>query len=76
MKSLSLKLDNEIFEETEKLVKSGKISRNRYINNALKYYNQQKSREILAEKLKAESRIIKKYFMKVLGESESLEDHD
>jgi hypothetical protein len=40
MKTLSLKLDDRIFEETEKVVSELKLARNRYINEALNLYNQ------------------------------------
>lgn len=36
MKNLSLKLDDDIFQETEKIVKRIKKNRNRYINKAIK----------------------------------------
>lgn len=39
MKTLSLKLDNTIFEETEKMVQAKGIARNRYINEAVDVYN-------------------------------------
>ena len=40
MKTLSLKLDENIFEETEEMIKLKGIARNRYINEALDFYNQ------------------------------------
>lgn len=40
MKTLSLKLDDSVFEETEKVVAELKPARNRYINEALTLYNQ------------------------------------
>lgn len=39
MKSVSLKIDDSIFTETEKILSSLKTSRNRYINEALENYN-------------------------------------
>ena len=39
MKSLSLKLDDEVFKETEKIIAKLDCARNRYINEALEIYN-------------------------------------
>jgi metal-responsive CopG/Arc/MetJ family transcriptional regulator len=38
MKTLSLKLDDAVFQETEKVLAKLKKPRNRYINEALQYY--------------------------------------
>lgn len=39
MKTLSLKLDDAIFEETEEVLKEKGMARNRYINEAVDFYN-------------------------------------
>ena len=39
MKTVSLKIDNEIFEESEDILSKIKISRNRYINEAIRMFN-------------------------------------
>ena len=39
MKTISLKIDDSIFGETEKIVSRIKKPRNRYINEAIEYYN-------------------------------------
>ena len=41
MKTLSLKLDDFVFQETEQLLERIKTPRNRYINEALKFYRYQ-----------------------------------
>ena len=46
MKTLSLKLDDIVFEETEQLLETIKKPRNRYINEALQYYNRLQKRKI------------------------------
>ncbi len=46
MKTLSLKLEEHIIEETEQITKDINISRNRYINEALAYYNNIRKREL------------------------------
>lgn len=76
MKILSLKLDQSIYEEMEKLLSQIKQPRNRYINNALKFYNKVQWRTILAKKLEAESSLVHEESMNVLGEFESLADED
>ena len=40
MKTLSLKLDDNVFEDTEKVVSELNLARNRYIDEALNLYNQ------------------------------------
>lgn len=42
--SVSLKLENQTFVEINEIVKGTNISRNKYINEALKYYNKLKKR--------------------------------
>lgn len=74
MKTLSLKLDEHIFEETEKIAKDINIPRNRYINEALAYYNQLHRRELLAEQLKKESLLCRDESMRVLKEFEDIDE--
>ena len=76
MKTLSLKLDDTIFKETEMLLSEMKQPRNRYINNALNYYNKIQRRKMLARKLEVESKLVQDESMKVLSEFESLIDED
>ncbi|MCH8070191.1 MAG: hypothetical protein IID16_13135 [Candidatus Marinimicrobia bacterium] len=76
MKTLSLKLDDSIFQETEKLVKEINQPRNRYINEALNFYNKIQNRKILAKKLEAESKLVREESIKVLEEFEKLLDVD
>lgn len=76
MKTLSLKLDDSIYEETEKLRSEIQQPRNRYINNALKFYNKVQWRSILAKKLETESKLVHEESMNVLAEFESLRDED
>lgn len=74
MKILSLKLDDNIFEETEKVVSDLKLPRNRYINEALHLYNQFNKRRVLKKKLAKESKIVAKSSSEVLAEFEKLMD--
>lgn len=74
MKTLSLKLDDNIFNETEDVLVKVKKSRNRYINEAVDYYNRINKRKLIASKLAKESKLVKKESLSVLAEFENLED--
>lgn len=74
MKTLSLKLDDNIFEETEQVTGYLKQSRNRYINDALEYYNKLQKRKFLAGQLEAESKLVGKDSLDLLKEFEQMED--
>jgi len=74
MKTLLLKLDDPIFEETEQLLKEIKKPRNRYINEALKFYNRIQREKLIEKLLEKESRLVRDESMKVLGEFEKLEE--
>lgn len=69
-------MEESIFEETERiLLKVGK-NRNRYINEAVEFYNMLQKRKILSSELKKESKLVKEESMKVLAEFEGLENED
>jgi hypothetical protein len=74
MKTLSLKLEDNIFNETEDVLTKVKKSRNRYINEAVDYYNRINKRNLIARKLTKESKLVKKESLIVLAEFESLTD--
>ena len=76
MKNLSLKMDDSVFEETERILLKVRKNRNRYINEAVEFYNMLHKRKILSKELKKESRLVKEESMKVLQEFESLENED
>ena len=73
MKTLSLKLDDSIFTETEQDISHIKKSRNRYINEAIDYYNHIQNRLMLEKKLKKESDLVKDESMLVLNEFEDID---
>ena len=73
MKTVSLKIDDSIFGETEKILSRIKKPRNRYINEAIDFYNKIQGRMILEKKLKKESDLVKKDSMSVLKEFEEIE---
>jgi hypothetical protein len=76
MKTLSLKLEDQIFSETEIVISSVKKTRNRYINEAVDYYNQYNKRKILAAKLVRESKLVQEESMSVLAEFERISHED
>lgn len=76
MKTLSLKLDDDIFNETEEVTAMLKLARNRYINEALKVFNKYHKRKQLKNMLAAESRAAYGNSMSVLEEFEQFLDAD
>lgn len=73
MKTVSLKIDDPIFRETEKILSKIKKPRNRYINEALDFYNRYQRRLILEKKLKKESEIVKDESLSVLRDFEDID---
>ena len=73
MKTVSLKIDDSIFRETEKILSRMKKPRNRYINEAIDYYNQLQRRLIIEKRLKKESVLVKDDSMSVLKEFEEID---
>jgi hypothetical protein len=76
MKTLSLKLDNSVYEETELLLDKIQKTRNRYINEALQYYNQIQKKKLIEQMLIVDSKIVSNESMKVLHEFENIVDND
>ena len=74
MKTLSLKLDDAVFEDTEIVLEQIKKPRNRYINEALHFYNRLQKRRLLALQLGLESQLVSDESMLVLQEFESFEE--
>jgi len=74
-KNLSLKLQDEIFEETEQVLRKVKQPRNAYINEAIHFYNKVIARRLLKSKLLKESNIVAANSMVVLEEFEKFEEN-
>ncbi len=74
MKNLSLKMDDNVFDETEKILIKVRKNRNRYINDAVNFYNTLQNRRILTNQLKMESRLVRDESMEILGQFENLSD--
>jgi hypothetical protein len=73
MKTVSLKIDDSIFSETEKILTRIRIPRNRYINQALEYYNRLQRRQILEKRLKIESTLVKQDSLSTLNDFERID---
>jgi hypothetical protein len=73
-KNLSLKLKDEIFEETERVLKKVKRPRNAYINEAIHFYNRLFTRKTLKNQLQKESAMVAEDSMAVLEEFEKFEE--
>ena len=76
MKTLSLKLDDEIFEESEEITCKLELARNRYINEAVKIYNTVNKRKLLKQQLAKESKLTSNESMNILHEFERLMDEN
>ena len=76
MKTLSLKLDDAVFAETEMVIGHAKISRNRYINEALDFYNKLQKRNLLAVQLETESKLVRAESLNILHGIELNYDED
>jgi hypothetical protein len=73
MKTLSLKLDDSVFSETEQVINHIKKTRNRYINEALDYYNKVQKRKLLDSQLEKESKLVMDESLTVLHEFEMID---
>ena len=74
-KVLTLKLKDEIFEAVEKVLKKEGIPRNRYINNAIDYYNKLNRRRILKSQYLTEAELVQDSSLEVLEEFEQFEEN-
>ncbi|HRZ95974.1 MAG TPA: hypothetical protein P5084_00345 [Paludibacter sp.] len=73
MKTVSLKIDDLIFQETENILAKTKKPRNRYINEAIDHYNKLQKRLNLEKMLKSESKLVAEESKKILIEFESID---
>jgi predicted transcriptional regulator len=76
MKTLSLKLDDDIFEEAEEITSKLNLARNRYINEAVSIYNRVNKKRLLKKQLEKESLITRKESLDILHEFEMLLDEN
>ena len=76
MKTVSLKIDDSIFCETENILSRIKIPRDRYINEALAYYNKLQRRQLLESRLKSDSDLVKNESVNILKDFERIDRPD
>ena len=76
MKTVSLKIDEVIFGETEKILSKIKKPRNRYINEAIAFYNKFQRQALLEKSLRKESELVKEDSMAVLKDFEDIDYAD
>lgn len=76
MKNISLKIDDLVFRETEKIRERMKQPRNRYINEAIAFYNKFQRKQLLEKKLKIESNLVKADSMEILKDFEAIDYAD
>lgn len=76
MKTVSLKIDQSTFKETEEILKDLKKPRNRYINEAIAYYNKFQKRKMIEDQLKKESLLVGDNSMVILKEFEVFENEN
>ncbi|MBU4487184.1 MAG: hypothetical protein KKD38_09685 [Candidatus Delongbacteria bacterium] len=76
MKTLSLKIDDLILAETDKILQTLNKPRNRYINEAVENYNKMQKRAMLEKMLAGESKLVKNESLRVLKEFEDINEDD
>jgi metal-responsive CopG/Arc/MetJ family transcriptional regulator len=74
MKTISLRIEESILTETDKMINTIKKTRNKYIVDALDYYNKIQKRKLLENQYKIESSMVADSSMEVLKEFEKLND--
>lgn len=72
MQAMSLKVEDDILLDAEHFVKRRKISRNAYINEAIRAYNALERRRELREKLLVESKLVAADSLAMLKELEMI----
>ena len=67
-------MDEIVFLETERITAKISKNRNRYINEAVQFYNLLQKRKLISRQLQKESKIVQEESLKVLAEFEKLHD--
>ncbi len=76
MKNLSLKLEDDIFSDVEEIIGQIDKKRNKYINEAVSYYNRLYKRKLMKAALVEESKVAYKNSIEVLSDFEPIEDDE
>lgn len=73
-KAISLKLKDEVFRETEEIIRRNRRPRNAYFNEAIHLYNRLWKRKMLKKALADESSLVAENSLEVLEVFEQIED--
>lgn len=76
MKTLSLKLDDLIFDEVEEITSKLHVARNRYINEAVSIYNVVNKRRLLKKQLAIQSVLTRNDAIDILNDFEEIIDEN
>lgn len=74
MKSISLKIQEPILFEADSVSSQLKTSRNKYINEAVAFYNKHQKRKLLEAQIARESMLVREESLEVYKEFEQLDD--
>ena len=72
MKPLSLRMDDVVFKETERITAMISKNRSRYINEAVEFYNLLQRRKLNSVQLQKESKMVREKSMKLLAQFEKI----
>ena len=73
-KALSLKLQDEIYQDAEAMRGKVNMPRNTYINKAVDFYNKVNRKRFLKKQLAKECKLVEASSLEVLREFEALND--
>lgn len=73
-KALSLKMEDQIFKETEQVLHKIRVPRNAYINQAVHFYNRWQKRLLTKKKFQKDVKLLKQDTLDAIREFELLED--
>lgn len=73
-KILSLKMRNDVYQETEAITAKIHVPRNAYINDAVALYNKLRKKALLKKALAQESQMVRANSLEVLEIFEAFED--
>ncbi len=70
----SLKMNDQIYQTAESMLRKTKMSRNAYINRAVDFFNRMQKRKTLAKAFRIESKKVASESLRTLHAFEALED--
>ncbi len=73
-KAVPLKVNDQVFDETQEILKKIHVSRNSYVNEAIKCYNRVMKRKLLKKQYAKESALVSKHSLEINKEFQEIED--